>query len=231
MAGSLRCLFYIALSGLFFRNAQAQGCIAIRSLESSCSMGMAHAPDSPSVKAPLHFWELGANARYFKSFRHFKGTEEQKERLKKHNEVINHAYTLDLNLTYTLNSRWSFNGTLPLVYFTRSSLYEHGGKERHTSAAYGIGDIRVGMAWWLVDPQQMPHGNLQAALGVKLPSGNDGFEDLFYNVSENNTSEKRPVDQSIQPGDGGWGFYTGLNAFRHFRGPLTAYGNFFYLFN
>ena len=40
-----------------------------------------------------------------------------------------------------------------------------------------------------------------------------------------------PVDQSIQPGDGGTGLTTEINAFYNFSHNASVYANFFYLLN
>lgn len=210
--------------------ASAQGCIAIRNFGSSCSLDFTKV-DSALKPEAQHYWQFGAGFRYFKSFRHFRGTDEQKDRLVNHNEVINHAYTLDLTATYVINDRWSANATLPLVYFTRSSLYEHGLKERHSTQSYGLSDMRLGAQYWLLNPQHFSKGNIQFGLGLKLPTGNSDFKDTFYNVGPDGTNERRPVDQSIQPGDGGLGFYTALDGFKKISHQIYAYGNCFYLFN
>ena len=66
----------------------AQGCVAIRGLNGAvCASSNGHA-DSTS-------WTLTINTRYFKSYKHFVGTVEQKERLENQTEVINHSFSTD----------------------------------------------------------------------------------------------------------------------------------------
>src|SRR4051812_12394469 len=96
----------------------AQGCVAIRSNGNTCTLGK---------PGDAKGWQLNLNNRYFRSYKHFVGTEEQKERQEAHTEVINHAYSLDMTLTRYLDSRWSVAMTVPFISNTRSSLYEHGG--------------------------------------------------------------------------------------------------------
>src|SRR6187549_506890 len=107
----------------------AQGCVAIKGTAGICS--------KPS---DAKGWELNLNNRYFKSYKHFVGTIEQKEREEKHTQVINHAYSLDITATRYLNSRWSVSVTVPVISNTRSSLYEHGGAARHSTQSFGLGD-------------------------------------------------------------------------------------------
>src|SRR5664279_2621789 len=101
------------LSGIFLviiisNKAAAQGCVAIRSTGGVCTMDHGEQTDT------LSKWESNANNRYFKSFRHFVGTKEQKQRVEQGSEVINHAYTLDLTPTYNLNKWWSFSMDVPV---------------------------------------------------------------------------------------------------------------------
>src|SRR5437868_7976763 len=99
---------------------QAQGCVAIKGTAGICGR--------PS---DAKGWELNLNNRYFKSYKHFVGTVEQKQREEEGSNVINHSYELDITATRTINSRWSVAMTLPILDFARSSLYEHDGKTRH----------------------------------------------------------------------------------------------------
>ncbi|WP_241558635.1 hypothetical protein [Paracnuella aquatica] len=64
------------------KSALAQGCVAIRGTGTVCTK-MSH------IEEETRGWQLNTNYRYFKSFRHFKGREEQKERLVQNTEVIN----------------------------------------------------------------------------------------------------------------------------------------------
>ena len=68
-------------------------------------------------------------------------------------------------------------------------------------------------------------------LGIKLPTGQYDYEDYWYNVGPDGTKELRPVDQSIQLGDGGTGFTAEANMFYNFTHNFGMYGNFYYLSN
>lgn len=202
----------------------SQGCVAIRS-NGVCTM------DHPMGDSAARSWQLNTGYRYFKSFRHFRGKEEQKERLVAQTEVINWQSTLDLSVVRQFNQRWSMSIGLPLVYNDRSSLYEHGRTERHMSSAASIGDMRIQANRWMLDPVRATKGNFQAGLGLKLPTGAYKASDEFYNVGPGGTSEIRPVDQSIQPGDGGLGIITELNGYLNFSESLGSYANLYYLVN
>jgi len=202
------------------QQANAQGCVAIRSTGgfSSCGTG-AHADSTK--------WLFSANNRYFKSFKHFVGTDEQKQRQAAGTEVINHQYTLDLALTRLLNARWSVMLDLPIEANSRSSLYEHANLGRYTTHSFGVGDIRIAVYSWLLDPKRSPRGNVQLGLGLKLPTGAYGYQD-YFRVTDS-TKRLGAVDQSVQLGDGGTGVTFELNAFYNITPSLSAYGNFYYL--
>jgi hypothetical protein len=206
-------------------SAQAQGCVAIRSTGGMCTM------EHGEHSAEKQNWLLTTNVRYFKSFRHFKGKEEQKERLEIGNEVINYQTAVDFALTRVLNDRWSLMIDIPILANVRSSLYEHGRTERHKMHSFGIGDIRMAAYRWLLDPAKNKKGNMQLGLGIKLPTGDYDYKDYWHNVGPNGTKELRTVDQSIQLGDGGTGITAELNSYYNFSENLGVYGNFFYLSN
>jgi len=212
---------YILIGILFvlaFQQSNAQGCVAIKGTAGICSR--------PS---DAKGWELNLNNRYFKSYKHFVGTEEQKQRVEEGSNVINHSYELDITAIRTINSRWSLAMTLPIMSFKRTSLYEHDGKTRHATNSFGIGDARVSGYRWMFDPKKSHKGNIQLGLGIKLPTGNYNYMDYFYKKAD--SSVLGPVDQSIQPGDGGTGITFEVNGFYNFSHKVGVYGSFFYLAN
>jgi hypothetical protein len=196
----------------------AQGCVAIKGTAGVCSK-----------PADAKGWELNLNNRYFKSYKHFVGTEEQKERIEKKSNVINYAYELDITAIRTINLRWSLVMTLPIMDFKRTSLYEHDGKTRHATRAFGIGDARFSAYRWMFDPKKSHKGNVQLGLGIKLPTGSYNSQDYFYKKAD--SSIIGAVDQSIQPGDGGTGITFEVNSFYNLTHKLGVYGSFFYLVN
>ena len=218
-------LYYlsIALSGILITNIEglAQGCVAVRNM-SSCSMIF----DSTTSKS----WQFSLNYRYFKSFRHFTGSEEDKERVEENTNVINHDNSVILGINYTINRRWSVSVGVPVVYIDRSSRPRNANgqrvPERHYTTSKGLGDIRL-MGYYAIVPNN-PTGSLLAGIGVKLPTGNYKYEDDAY---VNGTYSRRPVDQSIQPGDGGLGVIVEVDFLREVSRNVYVYANGSYLFN
>ncbi|SKB67510.1 hypothetical protein SAMN05660903_01961 [Salegentibacter salinarum] len=204
---------------------KAQGCVAIRHFSSSIGNEL------ESNLLGKGDFQVGMNYRYFKSFRHFKGTEEEPDRVSNNTEVINYSHSWDFSLNYGLTDRLYAGITIPTVLNERSSLYEHGREERHKTFSRGLADIRVGMGYWLFDPETHLNGNLALGLGLKLPTGNYNATDVFYNVGPEASPQTRPVDQSIQPGDGGFGLTVDFQFYQTITDDLFMYGGGFYLFN
>jgi len=201
----------------------AQGCVAIRStggIITSCQQNQG---------AGSSGWLFSANNRYFKSYKHFVGKEEQKQRQEQQTEVINHSYTMDLALVRIINPRWSILVDVPVESYRRSSLYEHANLGRYTTTSFCVGDIRFAVYSWILDPVKVPRWNVQVGLGLKLPTGAYNYQDYFH-VTDS-TTRLGPVDQSIQLGDGGTGITAEVNAFYNISKFVSVYGNFYYLAN
>lgn len=218
--GAIFCL------GLINQSA-AQGCVAIRTVGGLCTMEHAGKHEEDSSK-----WTLNVNYRYFKSYKHFNGTDEQKFRVEEGSEVINYTSAMDFAITRNINKNWMVGASLPLVNYERTSKYEHLGNTspyRFATAARGLGDVRISAYRWLIAPDANKKGNLMAGLGIKLPTGNYKAQDEFqYTPTAKRTGF---VDQSIQPGDGGFGVTVELNGFRQINTNWSAYANAFYLLN
>ncbi len=198
----------------------AQGCVAIRGA-SLCTLQ--HADTATKT------WVFSTNYRYFKSFRHYRENHEEKERVEKGSDVRNHTNFIDLSLVRNFNRRWALGVNVPSSATTRSSLYEHDGKTRHSTSSVGLGDVRVTLYRWMVDPAKMSKANIQVGLGIKLATGDYRYQDYFY--KNDTTKVLGPVDQSIQLGDGGTGFTAELNGYYTLSGAVSFYGNFYYLLN
>ncbi len=208
------CIFLLSIS------AKSQGCVAIRSTGGICTMEHSNSQEHSG-------WVLNINNRYFKSFRHFVGTKEQKQRAANGSEVINHSYTLDVTLTRNVNKWWSFSIDAPMIANSRSSLYEHDGKNRYSTHSFGLGDVRLSAYRWIFDPAISLRGNIQIGLGIKLATGDYKYQDVFH--KNDSTLVLGPVDQSIQLGDGGTGFSAEVNAYCNLSKNFSLYSNLYYM--
>jgi hypothetical protein len=179
---------------------------------------------------------LNISFRYFKSYKHFNGTDEQTQRVLDETDVRNYSKAMDIFLVRKINEKWSIGINLPILSNERTSLYEHvgnvKGNPRFSTFSQGIGDIRITAYKWLMPPRPGAKGNLLGGIGLKMPTGNYKAVDVFYyKLGTNILTRKGPVDQSIQLGDGGWGLTLELNGFRQLNNAFSVYSNVYYLIN
>jgi hypothetical protein len=186
-------------------------------------------------------WQATFGYRHFRSFRHFVGSVEQNaenaakgtaERDRASTNVINHVHQPSFGVSYGVTDRFSVSADLPYFHAHRRSPGPPTGRNpTFVTAASGIGDLTMTGRYWLADPRHS-HQNVSMGLGIKLPTGNDRAEDDFLLRVENGVriTERRPVDQSIQPGDGGYGFVPEMQAFKAF-GRFVAFASGAYLVN
>jgi hypothetical protein len=200
--------------------AQSQGCMAVRNLSGFGQYGkMEYNPANGK-------WYLNLNNRYFRSFRTFKGTQDQ--HTPKKEEVVNKVFTSDITVLRLFDNSWAVGINVPVTSNTRSSTFEHAGA-RHSTSSFGLGDIRLTIYKWLLNTATHQRGNIQVGLGIKLPTGDYKYHDYYY--LNDSTKVLNPVDQSIQLGDGGTGLLLELNAFYSINRTISFYGNFFYMAN
>lgn len=198
-----------------------QGCVQSRGV--ACAMVM----EGDSYVQP-NTWEATVGYRWLHSDRHFVGGIEQPQRQSNGSEVVNDSHFFDLTATYGLTKRLSLNLTVPFVYSDRSSLYEHDGTNRHSMTASGLADVRLTGTFWVFDPEKSHNGNLAFGLGAKVPTGDYEATAIAYRSTG---PALRYVDQSIQPGDGGWGVVVETQGYRKLFGDAFAYMNASYLIN
>lgn len=175
-------------------------------------------------------WDISIAFRKQRSHRHFVGTVEQKEREEQHTEIVNDIYLWDVALTYNFAPRTSLTVSVPIQNATRVSpaRFNAAGVQTQPKAishGSGIGDVSVSGRVWLLDPgrERPPRHNISLSFGVKLPTGNEGITDVV-------NGRTVVVDQSIQAGDGGYGFALGTDMFKRVW-RTTLYGSGVYLFN
>ena len=211
----------VILSG----QGNAQGCIPLRNI---AGFGQYNLTDNGFSVSD---WQLNINTRYFKSFRDFKGTIDQKTA--RQNEAVVKSYSTDFSLSRLFRNGWSFNLSIPLAANSREASLEHGGPNttRHTTRSFGLGDIRITAYKWLISPTVRQKGNIQLGLGLKFPTGDYKYQDYFYR--NDSTKVLSAVNPSIQLGDGGTGLITELNFFYRINttGTISLYGNLYYLLN
>jgi hypothetical protein len=193
----------------------AQGCVAAHSPQPLIS-GL-DSIDHPSSTNLLHGLTITTGFRTYNSYKHYVGTVYQAQRAVRNNEVLNHVNLYDLSLNYQLNPRWSVIANIPGMTATR---HQHGNVNQYRSG--GIGDVTVGAQAWIWRPPTESHGNIALSASLKLPTGiNDAKGTTILSGGQ---TQVRPFDESIQPGDGTWGFSLATTAYRELY--FHTYGYF-----
>ncbi len=194
---------------------RAQGCVAAHSAQPIIA-GL-DSVDEPHSRNLLHGLTVTTGFRTYNSYKHYIGTVYQQERAILHNQVQNHADLYDLSLSYQASPRWSLLADLPALTATR---HQQGGINTYRSG--GIGDMTVGAQAWLFRPPTESHGNLALSTSLKLPTGINDAKGTT--ILSNAQTQVRPFDESIQPGDGTWGFSLATVAYHPL--PVHTYGYF-----
>jgi hypothetical protein len=232
----LIAVLVLASTALGVSEAHAQGCVASR----------LDTPSSPKNRLGTEYylakgkWQANFGYRNFFSHRHFVGDVEQDgspgTRDRTLNPVENHVHIPEIAATYGISDRWSATADLPIPFlYRRNPPRDATATNPAVPAVYthatGIGDLNLISRFWVGHPARNNRQNLQIGLGVKIPTGRDDAEGTFLRAN-NGTIQSfvQPVDQSIQPGDGGVGIITTIDSFKTI-GPVTAYLSGGYIFN
>jgi hypothetical protein len=138
--------------------------------------------------------------------------------------VRNHQNIFDIGVEYRLSKRWSLLADVPVYNGTRDQIYPPSG----IFQVSGLGDITIGAQSWIFRPPTENGGNVAVSASVKIPTGIDNAtgSGLYHGQTI-----KATADQSMQPGDGSWGFNVGTQAYKSLWRRASAYGQAIYLFN
>lgn len=187
--------------------AVAQGCVAFHS--NSSMLGCLTEDGSAGGQFfRNHPITVETDWRSFSSFRHFIGEQEQTQRAVLGNQIKNHQNIYNITVEGQLTPRWSLNIDIPVLQGSRNQKYPPYGIYNIA----GIGDIVVGAQAWVLRPPAENGGNVAFSMGLKLPTGlNNG---MGTGTLANGTVQKVVADQSLQPGDGTWGFTLGTQAYK-----------------
>jgi hypothetical protein len=179
-------------------------------------------------------WAASFGWRHQKSDRHFVGSEYQENRDLESSQFINDAHMVDVSLRYQATKRVELSLGVPYFMATRNQPLRDANRnilERFQTQARGIGDVVFAARRWMLDPDTHAGGNLMLGLGVKLPTGANNVVDTFrVRSGETISNQIRTVDQSIQPGDGGFGIMADFSAFKGFS-KASLYASGAYLAN
>lgn len=176
-------------------------------------------------------WQVSLSSRNLVSNDHYSGTEEQVQRQRLANFVTNRQNLAELSITRALTSRLSVTVGVPFVSSSWANRDPRspapGPRVEIEQNGRGIGDVSVSGRYWLLDTAT--HRNIAAGIGVKMPTGNARAQDTYPDRNGQN-DQLRYVDQSVQPGDGGWGLMVETHGFWRVK-RLLLFGSGSYLAN
>ena len=201
--------------------ALSQECVAIRNV-GGISPDLLFENIQPNDKLIFN-----VTNRYFEASSSFKGDQFFSDTL-----VTNRIYTLNISVIKLLRKGWSFALNVPIAANSRNNGADHMGPlsyPKYTTHAFGLGDIRLTVYKWFIDPSINKKWNIQGGLGIKIPTGDFRYQDYFHRKVDSTVFA--PVDQAIQLGDGGTGITAELGAFYSFTRNINIYFQGFYLIN
>jgi hypothetical protein len=202
------------------KTALAQGCVAAHTAQPVISgLDATEQPRSADFLHGVHGLTLTFGFRTYSSFRHYVGTVYQVQRETAHNEVENHVDLYDLGINYQLTPRWSLIADIPAMSATR---HQQGANPLNTYRSGGIGDVTIGTQAWIWRPPTESHGNVALSASLKLPTGISDAKG--HSIAKDGTVSIKGFDESIQPGDGTWGFSLATAAYRELY--FHTYGYF-----
>ncbi len=171
-------------------------------------------------------WQVSLSYRNLHSDRRFRGSQE----VPHPHVAINDIHILDLSISYALTARYSLDLNVPIVAMNRSQSVRAGQTfgSRFSTQAAGFGDVSVIARGWLFDPARNQGQNISLGIGIKIPTGDSDVTDDFQTFA---APVVQTVDQSIQPGDGGWGVGLDASGFKTLREFFTLFVTANYLIN
>jgi hypothetical protein len=220
----LRALGAFALAAVLRvpSSLHAQGCVVAHGTGLPETLDQADTP---------HSWDFSVSYRWFQSDRHYVGITEQKQRAAAGDQVINRSNFTDLTLNYAATSRFNVEVTVPFVAHDRSQVVKNSSGvilDRFHTQATGLADISVVGNYWLFNPIFHTKGNVQFGAGLSLPTGKDNVSDTFETYDKASgkiVGVQHAVDQSIQPGSGGYGIILSLYGYRTLGAGFTGFAS------
>jgi hypothetical protein len=212
----------IALAATTFLNSSAfaQGCVAAHSNQRTMDQLIKFDSAASPSRFSIHNLSVDIGYRVFNSNKYFIGNEE----IARANPIENHQNIFDIGLEYRFSPRWSVIADVPVYNGTRNQLYPPSG----IFQVSGLGDVTIGAQSWILRPPTENGGNIAVSASLKIPTG---IDNATGSALYKGNIVKATADQSMQPGDGGWGFVLGSQAYKSLWRRSNVYAQGQYLFN
>jgi hypothetical protein len=169
-------------------------------------------------------WQLTVAYRRLVSNEWFIGTRESSAQAPGGQAPVFRIHTFVADAAYAFGDRYRVRLSVPVSVGSLTRMWADG--VQHEQTATGIGDVSVMGEAWLLEPRTHESGNVSLGIGVKAPTGNHKIGSQFYTATG---AVEYPADQTIQPGDGGWGLLLQGQAFREIASRVNAYASGYYM--
>ncbi len=209
----------IAAASLTGSKLFAQGCVAAHTNQRSLSE-LVQSDGRFASPFSIHNLTVDIGYRVFNSNKYFQGDTE----IARPTAVRNHQNIFDVGVQYRISPRWSLIADVPVYNGTRNQIYPPSG----VFQVSGLGDMLVGAQAWILRPPTENGGNIAISAELKIPTG---ISNATGSGVLNGKTIKATADQSLQPGDGAWGFSLGTQGYKRLWRGASAYGQGSYLFN
>jgi hypothetical protein len=218
---STMILILLAIAA-FSSRGFAQGCVAAHSNQRPVDelLTNAYQDGHPAGSDWIHRLTLNLGYRVFNSNKYFIGTQE----IARPTAVRNHQNIFDVGVDFKLTPRWSLIADVPVFNGTRNQIYPPSGIYQVS----GIGDMTVGAQAWVFRPPTENNGNIAFSASLKIPTGINDAKGAALLKGQQIIAV---ADQSMQPGDGGWGVVVGSQAYKQIWFRTMTYFQGQWLFN
>ncbi len=200
--------------------ALSQGCVAAHTNQRAFTELMSSESPGGDQFFSIHNLTVDIGYRVFNSNKYFQGSQE----IARPTAVRNHQNIFDVGLEYRFSHRWSLLADIPVYNGTRNQIYPPSG----IFQVSGLGDMTFGAQAWIFRPPTEAGGNIAVNAQVKIPTGINNATGSALLAGK---VIKATADQSLQPGDGAWGFSLGTQGYKRLWRSASAYGQGNYLFN
>ena len=197
--------------GLTPAGAAGQGCEPIRFTTpvNLGGVGQAYAQSGGQ-------WQLGLSYRHLSADEFFVGSDPDNSAGPGGRAPEFKIHTFVADVGYAFNDQFRLRLAVPfstgqLVTYSTTGV-------RSEQNATGIGDLSLMGEGWVLNPRTHERGNIGFGLGFKAPTGSHTIK-----------SNGAVADQTVQPGDGGWGILLGTQAFHQITERSNAYATGFYM--
>jgi hypothetical protein len=213
---------WIASVAMIFSStiAFAQGCVAAHSNQRPMDQLISSDGGDAWHGFSIHNLTLNIGYRVFNSNKYFIGDDE----IARPTAVENHQNIFDVGMEYRVSPRWSIIADIPVYNGTRNQIYAPSGIYQVS----GLGDVTIGAQSWIFRPPTENGGNVAVSVALKMPTGIDNATGSALYKGQ---TIKATADPSMQPGDGGWGFVLGSQAYKTLWRGSDVYAQGQYLFN